>query len=207
MSQIGVITVIFAESETANYQHSDNPVQHAGIGGGSLEIDVSSLQLETPIAGIVSGLQIEPLYGFNLNQDSRMVIEALDGDGNLVLDTSTGRILQRRPVAYQERGGVRSPVRAGYVVEGGSRARFALGEYDRALPLTIDPVLSYSSYLGGALDDSGLAVAVDAAGNTYLAGQTDSLDFPVTPGAARQYLNRGTSCWARWRGYRSTARS
>ena len=116
----------------------------------------------------------------------------VDGDGNLVLETSAGRIMQRRPVAYQERGGVRSPVPAGYVVEGGSRARFALGEYDPALPLTIDPVLSYSSYLGGALDDSGLAVIADAAGNTYLAGQTDSLDFPVTPGVAQPANAGGT---------------
>jgi hypothetical protein len=117
---------------------------------------------------------------------------SVDREGNLLLETSAGRIVQRRPVAYQENGGVRIPVRAEYVVEGGSRARFALGTHDPALALTIDPVLSYSSYLGGALDDSGLAVAVDAAGNTYLAGQTDSLDFPVTPGAARSANAGGT---------------
>lgn len=115
---------------------------------------------------------------------------SVDREGNLLLETSAGRIVQRQPVAYQERGGVRIPVRAEYVVEDGSRARFALGKHDPALPLTIDPVLSYSSYLGGALDDSGLAVAVDASGSTYLAGQTDSLDFPVTPGAA-QLANAG----------------
>lgn len=119
----------------------------------------------------------------------------LDGDGNLVLATAAGRVVQRRPVAWQERGGIRTPVSVAYVVEGSARARLALGRHDPALPLTIDPVLSYSSYLGGALGDSGLAVAVDAAGNTYLAGQTDSLDFPVTPGAAQPANAGGTDAF------------
>jgi hypothetical protein len=116
----------------------------------------------------------------------------LDGEGNLVLATVAGRLVQRRPVAWQERDGVRTPVSVAYALEGRSRARFVLGPHDPALPLTIDPVLSYSSYLGGALADSGLAVAADAAGNSYLAGQTDSLDFPVTPGAAQPANAGGT---------------
>jgi hypothetical protein len=116
----------------------------------------------------------------------------LDSEGNLVLATAAGRIVQRRPVAWQVRAGVRSPVAVAYVLGGGSRVGLRVGPHDPALPLTIDPVLSYSSYLGGALDDSGLAVAVDAAGNSYLAGQTDSLDFPLTPGAAQPANAGGT---------------
>ena len=116
----------------------------------------------------------------------------LDADGNLVLDTASGRIVQRRPIAWQDKAGTRSPVEVAYVLEGGTRVGFAIGRHDPALPLTIDPVLSYSSYLGGALDDSGLAVAVDAAGNSYLAGQTDSLDFPVTPGSSQPANAGGT---------------
>lgn len=119
---------------------------------------------------------------------------SVDPEGSLVLETAAGRVAQKRPLAYQERGGARIPVSAAYVVDG-RLARLALGAHDPALPLTIDPVLSYSSYLGGSADDAGLAVAVDAAGNTYFSGQTDSLDFPVTAGAAQPAIGGGTDAF------------
>ena len=57
-----------------------------------------------------------------------------------------------------------------------------MGEYNRSNSLTIDPVLRYSSFLGGGLDESGIAVAVDSSRNTYYMGVTSSLDFPVLGG-------------------------
>ena len=116
----------------------------------------------------------------------------LDADGNLILETAAGRIVQKRPVAYQESGARRRPVSVAYAIDASSRVRFALGPYDPTRRLIIDPVLGYASYLGGALDDNGRAVAVDAAGSLYVAGQTDSLDFPVTAGAAQSANAGGT---------------
>src|SRR5262249_14145642 len=60
---------------------------------------------------------------------------------------------------------------------------FRLGAYDRAKSLIIDPVLAYSTYLGGNSDDEGRGIAVDSAGNAYVVGQTSSTNFPTTPGA------------------------
>ena len=40
----------------------------------------------------------------------------------------------------------------------------------------------YATYLGGAADDRALAIAVDASGSAYVAGQTGSADFPALPG-------------------------
>jgi hypothetical protein len=51
--------------------------------------------------------------------------------------------------------------------------------YDASRPLVIDPVLSYSTYLGGSDDDSGNGIAVDADGNAYVVGDTMSVDFPT----------------------------
>ncbi|MCT1403168.1 SBBP repeat-containing protein [Paenibacillus sp. p3-SID867] len=43
--------------------------------------------------------------------------------------------------------------------------------------------LVYATYLGGSGEDRGFAISVDAAGNAYVTGYTESADFPVTPGA------------------------
>ena len=63
----------------------------------------------------------------------------------------------------------------------GARTRSAIeiGDYDPTRPLVIDPVLVYSSYLGGSSGDTGFAVAVDAEGSTYITGNTSSVDFPT----------------------------
>jgi len=97
-------------------------------------------------------------------------------EGDLVLNTSGGEIRHRRPVAYQLRDNSKQPVEARFVLYDG-RVGFELGSYDRALPLTIDPTLVWSSYLGGTGDDQGNDVTVDSSGNVYIVGYTQT----VTP--------------------------
>lgn len=41
----------------------------------------------------------------------------------------------------------------------------------------------YSTHVGGNADDEGMAIAVDASGSAYVTGETESVDFPTTPGA------------------------
>jgi hypothetical protein len=65
----------------------------------------------------------------------------------------------------------------------GNSYGFALGSYDRARPLTIDPGLDYSTFLGGVDVDVGDKVAADTAGYAYVVGSTESAGFPTTPGA------------------------
>ena len=52
--------------------------------------------------------------------------------------------------------------------------------------------LVYSTLLGGSVLDHGLGIALDSAGNAYIAGTTSSSDFPITPGAF-QSVNRETA--------------
>jgi hypothetical protein len=58
-----------------------------------------------------------------------------------------------------------------------------VGQYDTREPLIIDPILAYSTYLAGSLKDGAFAIAVDASGNAYVTGDTNSADFPTTAGA------------------------
>ena len=105
---------------------------------------------------------------------------SVDADGSLVVPVAGIALRERAPLVYQERSGVKEFIAGKFLVRGDGTVGFRLGEYDRTLPLRIDPVLSYSTLLGGIGFDSALALAVDASGSAYVAGFTDSLDFPAT---------------------------
>jgi hypothetical protein len=98
-------------------------------------------------------------------------------NGELVLALEDGELRQLPPNIYQEVNGRRVPVAGGYRLVGGHQVGFALANYDRRKPLVIDPVMEYASYLGGNLIDAGYAIAVDVAGNAYIAGRTESANF------------------------------
>lgn len=103
---------------------------------------------------------------------------SVNAAGELVLHTEAGELRQPAPVIYQETNGVRSAVPGGYLLEGPNRIRFRVGDYDRTRPLVIDPVLAYSTYLGGAADEVGWDIAVDSAGNAYVSGARPSVRAP-----------------------------
>jgi len=80
---------------------------------------------------------------------------------------------------YQEIAGERRMIDGRYVLTRKNRIGFAVAAYDRSRPLIIDPVLSYSTYLGGGNDTFGTSIAVDSAGSAYITGSTNALDFPT----------------------------
>lgn len=116
----------------------------------------------------------------------------LDAAGDLVAGDG---YVQRRPVAYQESDGKRREVAASYVLHGPRRASFELGPYDPALPLIIDPVLTYSTFLGGADADAGAGVAIDNSRNVYIAGTTEG-GIPATAGSAQPAFAGTAQCVA-----------
>jgi hypothetical protein len=117
-------------------------------------------------------------------------------NGDLILPTEGGDVRFHKPVVYQENSSVvgrqlsvdsnrqsaietRQLVEGNFVLLGDNRVGFALSGYDRARSLLIDPVLTYSTYLGGSAGDFGTAIATDSSGSVYVTGLTYSPDFPT----------------------------
>jgi hypothetical protein len=99
--------------------------------------------------------------------------------GELILRAANEELRMNKPVIYQEIGGVRKPIDGGYVLMGEQEVGFQVAAYDTSRPLVIDPVLVYSTYLGGSGLDIGQGIAVDQQGRAYVTGQTSSTDFPT----------------------------
>ena len=103
----------------------------------------------------------------------------IDAQGDLLLETPDGEIRQHKPLVYQEVDGVRRQIAGFYVLHGGHQVGFEVAAYDAGQPLIIDPMLVYSTYLGGNSFDSGRSIAVGGSGNAYVTGQTFSTNFPT----------------------------
>ena len=107
----------------------------------------------------------------------------IDEKGNLCVRLPSGKeIVQKKPYVYQKIGGKKVTVEGRYELlghKGEARFGFSLGHYDPRYALVIDPVLVYSTYLGGSAGEVGNAIAVDSEGNAYVAGSTASDDFPL----------------------------
>jgi uncharacterized protein (TIGR03437 family) len=106
----------------------------------------------------------------------------VDASGDLVLSLGQGDIRFHKPVLYQQADGVRQPVDGRFTIAR-NEVRFQVGSYDRGRELVIDPVLMYSSYLGGSSQQSAIyGMAINAAGQLYVTGITNALDYPTTSG-------------------------
>lgn len=123
-----------------------------------------------------------------LNFEGAKSVKIDEKSGDLLLETALGTIRQHKPFAYQEIDGERREIGAIYEKIGKNDVSFKLAAYDKSKELVIDPILAYSSYLGGDQSDYGLDIAVDAAGNAYVTGYTVSVNFPVTAGALKTTL-------------------
>ena len=110
---------------------------------------------------------------------------SLNNNGSLLIRTEAGYITDSAPICYQDIDGRRVDVEGEYRKIDENRIGFEVKDYNRSLPLMIDPCLVYSTYLGGSSRDGdhGGSIAIDASGNAYVTGSTSSNDFPTTTSA------------------------
>jgi uncharacterized protein (TIGR03437 family) len=132
------------------------------------------------------GSQLEHDFELAPGADARRIRMFIDGAMPAITagDLVAGSLRMRQPHAYQDGREV-----ACRLDLHGRTVGFVLGEYDHRRPLTIDPVLVFSTLLGGSGFSYARSVALDAGGNLYLAGTTDAADFPITSGALQTTYN------------------
>jgi len=118
----------------------------------------------------------------------------IDDRGDLVLETGSDPVRLQKPVIYQDVDGRRQQIAGAYRLEDTGDVTFEVGSYDPTRPLVIDPVLVYSTYLGGSGYDFGLDIAVDATGSAYVVGNTLSIDFPVNTDVPHACARIESSC-------------
>lgn len=130
--------------------------------------------------------QFESDFVVGSDADPSAISFAIDGkvevgqDGSLLAKSGAGAFQLHRPFVYQiASSGERLPVDCRYTIGKGNNIGFALGQYDHSKSLVIDPVLSYSTYLGGTASDQIFGITGDVQGNIYVTGETFSTNFPT----------------------------
>jgi len=115
----------------------------------------------------------------------------LSKDGEIIIKTGLGELKLSKPIAWQEKDGKKLPVEVSYKLIGKNRYSFEVAKADPSLPLVIDPILQ-STYLGGSNDNEAYALAIHpTTGEVYVAGLTESIDFPNTSGGAQESKSGG----------------
>lgn len=142
--------------------------------------------------------QLEYDFVLAAGVDPRVVRMELEGatklrlteNGDLVAATSQNSLVLKAPLAYQIRNGHRSEVESRFLLRE-DEVGFEIGDYDSTLPLVIDPVISFATYVGGNALDTITGMTVDASNNIYLTGYTSSQNFPVTANGFRTGYSGG----------------
>lgn len=118
------------------------------------------------------------------------IVASIRGDRSLSIRAGGLEMIEQAPLAYQfDPSGDRRIVESRYVLIDSHTVGFELEAYNPALTLIVDPVITYATYIGGSGSSAVTSLAVDSSGNLYVAGWTDSIDFPIA--GAVQAANHG----------------
>lgn len=126
-------------------------------------------------------LEYKGLYDIKLKKDE------------LILKTCLGEIIEEKPYAYQIINGKETPVQVEFSLKD-SNVSYIIGNYDKTLPLIIDPALIFSTYSGSTADNWGFTSTFDSYGNLYSGSIVDNIGYPTTLGAFVDTYAAGWDC-------------
>ncbi len=92
----------------------------------------------------------------------------LDKEGNLIMQVGPETMRFKAPIVYQEIGGRKNPIKGEFTLLQNNQIGFKVGDYDHRFALVIDPVLIYSTYIGGNGQDTAYRIHVDDDGNMLM---------------------------------------
>ena len=172
-----------------NYLRGSNPANFQRNIPTYARVRYTSLYPGTDLVFYGNGSRLEHDFVLAPGADPRAIALRLTGmrdlqltpAGDLLIESAQGSIEFHRPFAYQETSKGKVEVSVAYRVHN-NRATFDVGSYDRTLPLVIDPVLDYSTFLGDAAISTA-HIAADSAGNTYITSLVFDAAYPTTPGS------------------------
>lgn len=114
-------------------------------------------------------------------------------DGNLIIGTSVGDVMEMQPYAYQYINDQRKVVPCKYKLHG-NKVSYAFPKgYDATQKLIIDPTVVFSTFTGSTADNWGFTATYDAQGNVYAGGLVSGTGYPVGTGAFQQSYGGGTT--------------
>jgi hypothetical protein len=172
----------------SNYFIGQNPNKwHKGVASYA-KVRYSEIYSGIDLVYYGTGNRVEYDFIVKPGADPKQVLLSFDGaekisrdtnSGDVSIPTVAGKMALQKPVLYQIERGQKKIVECNYKFQGNDQLGFDVGDYDRSEPLVIDPVLAYSTYLGGSNQDDSYGMTVDSSGNAFVAGSTWSVDFPV----------------------------
>ncbi len=128
--------------------------------------------------------------------DARQIKMNFDGpdnmylkNGDLVINTSVGKVMEMKPYAYQYINDNKVEVACNYHLKKNKVTFDFPDDYDHTRQLIVDPIVFWCSFTGSTADNWGFTATYDEAGNFYLGGLVNALAavgggaYPVTPGA------------------------
>jgi hypothetical protein len=162
--------------------------------GGTLEFDFLVGPGADPDA---IRLAFDGAHGLRIAPSGDLVVTIADGfepgsgEGPVLVDSAPingadrgGSVTFRAPTVYQELAGERRMIPGEFRKLGTLEAGFRVGPYDKTLPLVIDPVIAFSTYIGGEDNEDANDVAIDGDGNAYIVGTTKSISYPISSPAS-----------------------
>ena len=145
------------------------------------------------------GRQLEYDFVVAAGRDPHQIKLSFDGadqvqlaEEDLVIKTEGREIRMHKPVVYQKKNDTRELIAGHYTLSNEGEVAVDIGAYDTTRELVIDPVLAYSTFLGGTGEDTAIEIAVNSHGNAFVTGLTTSLDFPTKPAGARFGVQGGS---------------
>lgn len=143
-----------------------------------------------------NGQSLEYEFYVKPNADAAQIRMKFDGpedmrvkNGDLVISTSVGKVMELKPYAYQYINDEKVEVKCNYHLKKNTVTFDFPDGYDHTQQLIIDPIVFWCSFTGSSADNWGFTATYDNAGNMYLGGIVNCLaiagggSFPVSPGA------------------------